>query len=88
MSEPDLLKELHLDREADAGDGRRWPWRLLLALVAGGLAVGAYFGLAGQALTVATAVAEAPGAGPVTVLDATGYVIEIEIGRASCRERV
>ena len=75
MSEPDLLKELHLDREADAGDGRRWPWRLLLALVAGGLAVGAYFGLAGQALTVATAVAEAPGAGPVTVLDATGYVI-------------
>ena len=48
MSEQDLLKELHLDREAREGGGRRWPWWLLLALVVGGLAVGGYFALSGR----------------------------------------
>ena len=75
MSEQDLLKELHIDREAREGRGRRWPWRLLVVVVAGGLAVGTYFALPGQTLKVDIAVAEAPGAGPTTVLDATGYVI-------------
>lgn len=75
MSEQDLLKELHIDREAREGGGRRWPWRLLVVLVAGGLAGGAYFALSGQAIKVDIAVAEAPGAEPNAVLDATGYVI-------------
>ena len=76
MSEQDLLKELHIDREARReGSGRRWPWRLLVVLVAGGLAVGAYFALSSQALKVDIAVAEAPGGGTAAVLDATGYVI-------------
>jgi len=72
MSEQDLLKELHIDREAREGSGRRWPWRLLVVLVAGGLAVGAYFALSSQALKVDIAVAEAPGVGTTAVLDATG----------------
>jgi RND family efflux transporter MFP subunit len=75
MSEQDLLKELHIDREAREGSGRRWPWWLLVVLVAGGLAVGAYFALSSQALKVDIAVAEAPGVGTTAVLDATGYVI-------------
>jgi multidrug efflux pump subunit AcrA (membrane-fusion protein) len=75
MSEQDLLKELHIDREAREGSGRGWPWRLLVALVVGGLAVAAYFALSGQAVKVDIAVAEAPGAGTTAVLDATGYVI-------------
>ncbi len=75
MSDPDLLNELRLDRAAREDDGRRWPWRLLVALIVSGLAVGGYFALSNRALTVELAIAEAPGAGPLTVLDATGYVI-------------
>ena len=75
MSEADLLNELRLDRAAREDDGRRWPWRLLVALIVSGLAVGGYFALSNRAVTVELAIAEAPGAGPLTVLDATGYVI-------------
>ena len=75
MSEQDLLKELRLDREAREGGGRHWPRWLLLALALGGLGVGGYFALSGRTLTVATALAETPGTGTTTVLDATGYVI-------------
>ena len=75
MSDADLLNELHLERAAREDDGRRWPWRLLVALIVSGLALGGYLALSNRALTVEIAIAEAPGAGPLSVLDATGYVI-------------
>lgn len=75
MSEQDLLKELRLDREVREGGGRHWARWTLLVLVVGGLAAGAYLALSSRIPQVAIAVAEAPGAGPTTVLDATGYVI-------------
>jgi RND family efflux transporter MFP subunit len=75
MSEQDLLKELRLDREVRKGSGRHWAWWALLVLVVGGLAAGAYLALSSRVPQVTIAVAEAPGAGPTTVLDATGYVI-------------
>ena len=75
MSDQDLLKELRLDRDAREGGGQHWPRWLLLALALGALGVGGYFALSGRTPTVATALAETPGAGSTTVLDATGYVI-------------
>jgi RND family efflux transporter MFP subunit len=77
MSDQDLLKELHIDREEREHKGWRSQWRLII--IAGALVVFAgwgYFALMGKALAVDTAVAESPSGagGREAVLEATGYV--------------
>ena len=75
MSEQELLQELRL--EPMTRTGHRWTlgrWLLVAGLVAG-LGAGGYVFLTGQTQRVEIAIAEAPGTGPVSVLDATGYVI-------------
>jgi RND family efflux transporter MFP subunit len=75
MSEQDLLKELRLEREVREGGGRHVARWVVVAALVGGLLAGAYYLWSGRAPQVDIAVAAAPESGPVTVLDATGYVI-------------
>jgi len=76
MERSELLKQLHIDRQASPRRSRARLLALVIAvlLVLGG---GVWFGLArGAPPTVRTAVARAatPGAGAGSVLDASGYV--------------
>ncbi|AGA89478.1 RND family efflux transporter, MFP subunit [Thioflavicoccus mobilis 8321] len=76
MSEPDLLEELQIDQaEREGRTDRRWIWPAVVILAIALVGAGGYRIFFATALTVDTAVAEARGSGPVTVLDATGYVV-------------
>src|SRR3546814_19310873 len=94
-----ILKELRIDRSAAPGKPRRrWRWPLVIAVVL--VVLWLLFGRGGP-VAVETAVArDAASSGPVSVLDATGYVVARrqatvsakltgkELGSAACRERV
>ncbi len=79
----DLLRELRIDRQPATARRRRWPW-VLAAVIA--LAVVAGVLLKGRPLTVETAVARSASAdGPVSVLDASGYVTPRRIATVSSK---
>ena len=78
-----MLRELRIDRGSHASKRRRWPW-LLAALLALGV-VGAVL-LGGRPESVETGIARsAANDGPVSVLDASGYVTPRRIATVSSK---
>lgn len=92
MSEPtpssssnagDMLRELRIDRDRNAPKRRRWPWLLAAVVVLG--VVGALL-LGGRSQSVETGVARSAASdGPVSVLDASGYVTPRRIATVSSK---
>ncbi|MGQ0801393.1 MAG: efflux RND transporter periplasmic adaptor subunit [Pseudomarimonas sp.] len=79
----DMLRELRIDRGRQGHKRRRWPW-VLAAVVALGV-VGAVL-LGGRPQSVETGVARsAANDGPVSVLDASGYVTPRRIATVSSK---
>jgi RND family efflux transporter MFP subunit len=83
MTDPRLLDELRIDRSQRQPPRRRWPWLLAAALILGLLG---WLLMASRPLTVETAAARsAAGDGPVSVLDASGYVTARRIATVSSK---
>jgi RND family efflux transporter MFP subunit len=77
MVDQNLLKELRIeDSERDGGGRRHWLRAVIVVALLAALGGGGYYAFLGQALAVATALAEPPAAsgGAVAVLEAAGYV--------------
>jgi RND family efflux transporter MFP subunit len=77
MVDHNLLRELRIEDSERDGSGRRhWLRAVIVVALLAALGGGGYYAFLGQALTVATATAEAPAAsgGAVAVLEAAGYV--------------
>jgi RND family efflux transporter MFP subunit len=83
MTDPRLLDELRIDRSQRRPPRARWPWLLAAALI---LALLAWLLMASRPLAVETAAARsAAGDGPVSVLDASGYVTARRIATVSSK---
>jgi RND family efflux transporter MFP subunit len=83
MTDPRLLDELRIDRSQRRPPSARWPWLLATALL---FVVGAWLLTAGRPLAVETGTARsAAGDGPVSVLDASGYVTARRIATVSSK---
>ena len=77
MVDQNLLKELRIeDSEREAGSGHHWLRAIIVVVLLAVLGSGGYYAFLGQALAVATAIAEPPDttAGAAPVLEAAGYI--------------